>query len=128
MKTNLRGDMLRGYRGKCEKCGSEKRVYFANCDDRMRDLMLNYDKMMKSRGTCEVCYVGCSLKHSVWWISDMSMEQVDKDLAILGNGINITQQDYENSVNEIKEGDQWWENQEGRVAEYKQHLKKKGFT
>lgn len=117
--------MLLAYRGFCKNCGAEQRVYFARCDERMRGILLNESKLYKHKGTCDACFIDKGHKGTVNWEARLPYYQADKDLAILGNGVQLDQKDIDANENEIQTNDAWWENQHGRVEEYKEHLKKK---
>jgi hypothetical protein len=57
------------------------------------------------------------------WEAKLPYFQADKDLAILDTMTGLT--DIDENIKEIKDSDSWWENQDGKVADYKKYIKKK---
>lgn len=122
-KTGLTDSALIGYRGHCYKCGAERRLYYVRTSPQIQRKMLNRLKGFKS--FCEVCLPKYGLKDTITEWYEMSLSQVDKDLYILGSGIDIDYQKAENDERDNKKNDEWIENQENRVEEYKNYLRKK---
>jgi hypothetical protein len=123
-KSGYQGDMLIAYRGFCKNCGAEKRIYYANCNDEMQRLCLDYEEFMRYKGTCEACYIDKGHKGTVNFEARLPWSQADKDLAILNKGLKLDKSVIGENEKEIKENDIWLNNQELKVEEYKKYLKK----
>jgi len=70
-----------------------------------------------------VCFIGKGHTGTVNWEAKLPYFQADKDLAILDTMTGLT--DIDENIKEIKDSDSWWENQDGKVADYKKYIKKK---
>lgn len=120
--------MLIGYSGFCEKCGVERRMYFARCDQNMKKKMLSGLRgRLIYRGACENCLLH-GLYDSVREWRLMSSVQVDKDLAILEGGLmDINFNQAESDAKENLKNDKWLEDNEKHVEDWNRFQAKKGL-
>ena len=111
--------MLIGFSGFCEKCGVERRIYFARSSEQIRDLMLHsLSSPLKYKGACENCLLH-GLMDSVKDWRLMARIQVDKDLSVLGKGFaNIDWSKAEDDAKENLKNDVWLDDNEKHVKEY----------
>lgn len=123
-KSGHTGDMLIGYRGFCEKCGAEKRVYFAySRQDIRRKMLKGLRGRLAYKGNCEVCFA-FNLFGSVRRWELMPRLQVDKDLAVLGTGQLV---DFANAAEQAadnQKSDKWLDDNEKHVEDYIAYRKK----
>lgn len=119
--------MLIGYSGRCEKCGLERRLYFAKCNQNIRELMLSglSTHRLDYHGACESCLIH-GLFDSVRRWHLMSRVQVDKDLAVLEGGVmDINFRQAESDARENLKNDKWLEDNEEHVKAWRRYKTKK---
>ena len=115
-KTGLTDSGLLGYRGWCYCCGGEKRLYYMQCRDDVRAKM--YRGFKKFKGTCDNCLIRHKVTETIVEWAVMSCKQVDKDLYILGSGIDIDFEQADTDAKYYKKMDKELEDYEKRVEDY----------
>lgn len=94
-KPKYQHSSLVGYVGYCKKCGSEKRLYLANNNGEVREMIeggieaLNSSPNLRHRD-CVNCVSRSHIEDSIVFVKLLSKEKVQKDLdCILENGIGF---------------------------------------
>lgn len=118
-QSGYSGDNLIGYSGLCEKCGEERRIYYARCRGGIKRKMVLGLRSNKLDyvGVCEVC-VTRGVKDTVRTWRLMARVQVDKDLKVLDGFTKIDFAQAQNDVRENLKNDKWLEDNEQHVVAF----------
>lgn len=110
-----------GYMGHCEKCGQERRIYYAHCDDIMQRVLLR--SMHKYKGVCEHCLATYGLKETVREWYKMGCQQVLKDLDTKASGVNIDFDQVDREIRENQKNEEWHAENDWKVEQFRKAKK-----
>ena len=123
-KSGYTGDNLLALVGRCTKCDTEAKIYYANCRDDIRSKILSFLRTGKTKykGLCLHCFVIARLKESVIWHKVQDRVITDQELSIMnmGGGLDIKEieREIKRQEKESRIGEEFLQENKERIDYY----------